>query len=90
MRRQKPDHQLALNIDVPQLPPAPRSKRIRVPAPPDTDRRVRPASRTDDGGLIRSPQVACCGFCGTSLTIDEDVAICPSCGSIVARPEEAQ
>ena len=38
--------------------------------------------------MLTEPQVTRCGFCGEQVTILEDVAICPSCNSIVARPEE--
>jgi len=86
--RKAPTDQLRLDIPEPEeTPRRRRSKRVRVPALPKTDRQA-PQRAEQTAAMLQNPEVSRCGFCGRRLTILEEVAICPSCGSIVSRAED--
>jgi len=38
-----------------------------------------------DQPLLRPPQPALCGRCGTWVTVFEQAALCPTCGAIIVR-----
>jgi hypothetical protein len=68
------------------LPPQQKRKRRRA-----RKRAVRrPPRLPSQPALFKAPDVQQCGFCGTTVTVLEDVASCPDCGSIVARSEGRQ
>ena len=87
------DDQLRLNLgDVQEPPRRQRSKRLRFRAPPETDRIARPPGERAgaEPALLQVPVVGRCGFCGTTLSISGDAAICPACGGIVTRDDNEQ
>ena len=87
--KKDPQDQLKLELgEVEGPPPRPRSKRLRFPGLPTSRTPQQCNTNTAGQALLQSPVVARCGFCGQELTILEDVAVCPSCGSIVSRDEE--
>jgi hypothetical protein len=68
------------------LPPQQKRKRRHI-----RKRAVRrPPQVPRQPALFKVPDVQRCGFCGTTVTVLEDVASCPDCGSIVARSEDRQ
>lgn len=81
--------QLKLDLGEDGAPNAPRSKRRRFEAPAKTDRVAgRRAPPRPDQALLQTPALTRCGFCGRRVTILQDAAVCPECGSIVTRDEE--
>ena len=83
------EEQLKLAVQEAEREKRPRAKRLRLRKPPRTDRVARkPEPESAGKALMRSPERARCGFCGQRLTVLEDVAECPSCGSIVSRGQE--
>jgi len=87
MKKQS-DRQLELDLGPVEGEEEHRSKRRRFP---DMSRPLatgRKKSARQDAPLLRTPMLTKCGFCGHEMTVLEEVAICPSCGSVVVRPDE--